>query len=238
MLGQMREGWDYVRTFRPIRTILLLFSLMSLMGYPYAVLLPVFAGQLLHGSAYTLGWLTAASGIGALVSGLSLALRKSVVGLTRMLQISAAMLGGALILFSLSHTLWLSLVLMVFVGFGLTQNASVGNTIIQSLVPEDKRARVMSYYTMAFFGATPFGSLLAGALAHRMGAPHTLILNGAFCIASSLWFTLELPAIRAIMRPIYHEMGLLTVPGINPISGLQEPAGQVSPPPSPYTALS
>jgi MFS family permease len=208
MLGQMREGWDYVRTFRPIRTILLLFSLMSLMGYPYAVLLPVFAGQLLHGSAYTLGWLTAASGIGALASGLSLALRKSVAGLTRMLQISAAMLGGALILFSLSHTLWLSLVLMVFVGFGLTQNAAVGNTIIQSLVPEDKRARVMSYYTMAFFGATPFGSLLTGALAHRMGAPRTLILNGAFCIAGSLWFTLELPA------------------------------GQVSPPPSPYTALS
>lgn len=228
MLEQMREGWDYVRTFRPIRTILLLFSLMSLMGYPYAVLLPVFAGQLLHGSAYTLGWLTAASGIGALVSGLSLALRKSVAGLTRMLQISAATLGGALILFSLSHTLWLSLVLMVFVGFGLTQNASVSNTIIQSLVPEDKRARVMSYYTMAFFGATPFGSLLTGALAHRMGAPHTLILNGAFCIAGSLWFTLELPAIRAIMRPIYQEMGLLTVSGVNPISGLQEAAGSLT----------
>jgi MFS family permease len=173
----MREGWDYVRTFRPIRTILLLFSLISLMGYPYAVLLPVFAGQVLHGGAATLGWLTGASGIGALVSALSLAIRKSVVGLTRMLQIAAAMLGGALILFGLSHTLWLSLVLMVFVGFGLMQGASVSNTIIQSLVPEDKRARVMSYYTMAFFGAAPFGSLLAGALAHRIGAPHTVIVT-------------------------------------------------------------
>ena len=109
MLEQMREGWDYVRTFRPIRTILLLFALLSLMGYSYSVLLPVFAGQVLHGGAYTLGWLTAASGIGALVSALSLAVRKSVVGLTRMLQIAAAMLGGALILFGLSHTLWLSL---------------------------------------------------------------------------------------------------------------------------------
>ncbi len=209
MFEQMREGWDYVRTFPPIRTILLLFSLMSLMGYPYAVVLPVFAGQVLHGNAYTLGWLTAASGIGALVSGVSLALRKSVVGLTSMAQISAAMLGGALILFGLSHTLWLSLVLMGFAGFGLTQNAAVSNTIIQTLVPEDKRARVMSYYTMAFFGATPFGSLLVGTLAHRIGAPHTVVLTGAFCVASSLWFTLELPKIRAIMRPIYREKGLL-----------------------------
>ena len=224
MLGQMREGWDYVRTFRPIRTILLLFALISLMGYPYAVLLPVFAGQVLHGSAYTLGWLTAASGIGAVVSGLSLVLRKSVVGLTRMLQIAAATLGGALILFGLSHTLWLSLVLMVFAGFGLMQSAAVSNTIIQSLVTDDKRARVMSYYTMAFFGATPFGSLLAGTLAHRIGAPHTVIFTGAFCVAGSLWFALEMPKIRAIMRPIYQEMGLLAVPGMDLGSPLQESA--------------
>jgi MFS family permease len=224
MLGQMREGWDYVRTFGPIRTILLLFSLMSLMGYPYAVLLPVFAGQVLHGGAYTLGWLTAASGIGALVSGVSLAMRKSVVGLTSMLQIAAAILGSALILFGLSHTLWVSLALMVFVGFGLTQNASVSNTIIQSLVPEDKRARVMSYYTMAFFGAAPFGSLLVGSLAHRIGAPDTFILTGAFCAAGSLWFTLELPKIRTIIRPIYREMGLLAAPGVSLISDLRESA--------------
>ena len=211
MLEQMREGWDYVRTFRPIRTILLLFSLLCLMGYPFAVLLPVFAVQVLHGGAATLGWLTGASGIGALVSAFSLALRKSVVGLTRMLQIAAAMLGAALILFGLSRNLWVSLVLMGFMGFGLMQSAAASNTIIQSLVPEDKRARVMSYYTMAFFGAAPFGSLLAGALAHRLGAPNTLIFTGAFCVAGSLWFTLELPKIRAVMRPIYREMGLLPV---------------------------
>jgi MFS family permease len=215
MLEQVREGWDYVRTFRPIRTILLLFSLLCLMGYPFAVLLPVFAVQVLHGGAATLGWLSGASGIGALVSALSLALRKSIVGLTRMLRIAAAMLGAALILFGLSRTLWVSLVLMAFVGFGLMQSAAVSNTIVQSLVPEDKRARVMSYYTMAFFGAAPFGSLLAGALAHRMGAPNTLIFNGAFCLAGSLWFTLELPKIRAVMRPIYREMGLLPVSDIN-----------------------
>jgi MFS family permease len=203
MLEQMREGWDYVRTFRPIRTILLLFALISLMGYNYAVLLPIFAAQVLHGGAATLGWLTGASGIGALVSALSLAVRKSVVGLTRMLQIAAAMLGCALILFGVSHTLWLSLALMVFAGFGLMQGASVTNTIVQSLVPEDKRARVMGYYTMAFFGAAPFGSLLAGALAHRIGAPYTVMFTGACCIAGSLWFTFEMPKVNAVTRPIY-----------------------------------
>ena len=209
MLEEMREGWDYVRTFRPIRTILLLFALISLMGYPYGVLMPIFAAQVLHGGATTLGWLTGASGIGALVSALSLVVRRSVVGLTRMLQVASAMLGTALILFGLSHTLWLSLALMVFAGFGLMQGSSASNTIIQSLVPEDKRARAMSYYTMAFFGAAPFGSLLAGALAHRIGAPHTIILTGACCIAGSLWFTLELPKVKAIMRPIYQQMGLV-----------------------------
>ena len=178
MLDQMREGWDYVRTFRPIRTVLLLFSLTSLMGYPYIVLLPLFAGDVLHGGPHTLGWLTAASGIGALTSGLSLTVRKSVVGLTRMLQIATAILGGGLILFGLSHTLWLSLIAMVFVGFGLMQAAAASNTIIQSLVPDDKRARAMSYYTMAFFGAVPFGSLLAGTMAQQIGAPYTVDRDG------------------------------------------------------------
>ena len=209
MFEQMREGWDYVRTFRPIRSILLLFSFVSLMGYSWSVLLPVFAAQVLHGGAITLGWLTGAAGIGAFVSALSLAVRKSVAGLTSMLQISVAMLGVALILFGLSHTLWLSLVLIALVGFGMLQAASVSNTIIQSLVTEDKRARVMSYYTMAFFGSAPFGSLLAGALADRIGAPHTVFITGAFCVAGSLWFTLELPKIRAVMQPIYEELGVL-----------------------------
>jgi MFS family permease len=118
-----------------------------------------------------------------------------------MLQIASAMLGTALICFGFSHVLWLSLSLMVFAGFGLIQTASVSNTIIQSLVPEDKRARAMSYYTMAFFGAAPFGSLLAGTLAHRFGAPHTVMATGACCIAASLWFTFELPKIRILGAP-------------------------------------
>lgn len=209
MFEQMREGWDYVRGFHPIRTILLLFAIISLMGYPYGVLMPIFAGQVLHGGPHTLGWLMGASGTGALISALSLALRKSVAGLARMLPIAAAMLGCALIVFGLSHTVWLSLVLLIFAGFGMMQCASASNTILQELVPEDKRARVISYYAMAFFGAAPFGSLLAGALAHRIGAPHTVMLTGAFCIAGALWFALELPKVNAIMRPIYQKMDLL-----------------------------
>ena len=222
MLEQMREGWDYIRGFQPIRTILLLFALLSLMGWPYSVLLPVFAGRVLHGGAATLGWLTGASGIGALASGLSLTLRKSVAGLTRLLLNATAMLGGALILFGLSHTLWLSLLLMVFVGFGLMQGAAISNTIIQSLVPEDKRARAMSYYTMAFFGAAPFGSLLAGALAHHIGAPHTVILTGVFCVAGSLWFMFERPKVDAAIQPIYEELGLLPARDIGLLSNKAE----------------
>jgi MFS family permease len=218
MVEQMREGWEYVRTFRPIRTILLIFALLSLMGWPYSVLLPVFAGQVLHGGPHTLGWLTGASGVGALISALSLAVRKSVVGLTCMVQVAAVMLGTAPILFGLSHALWLSLALMVFVGFGLMQGASVSNTIIQSLVPEDKRARVMSYYTMAFFGAAPFGSLLAGALAHRIGAPYTVMVTGAFSLTGAAWFSFEMPKMRKVMRPIYQEMGLLPARGVGLIA--------------------
>ena len=211
MLREMREGWDYVRRFRPIRTVLLLFSLTSLMGYPYMVLLPVFAGELLHGNARTLGMLSAASGTGALISALSLAARKTVLGLERMLQIAAATLGVALVCFGLSRSLWLSLLLLVFAGFGLIQGAAVSNTIVQSLVSEDKRARVMSYYTMAFFGAAPLGSLLAGTIAHHIGAAHTVMLTGACCIAGSLWFTFELPKLRAQMQPVYREKGFLPV---------------------------
>ena len=209
MLVQMREGWDYVRGFQPVRTILMLFAVVSLMGYSWSVLLPVFAAQVLHGGAHTLGWLSAAGGVGALISGTSLALRKSVLGLTRMVQVSVVLLGVALILFGLSHVLWLSVLLMVLVGFGMLQAASASNTIIQSLVTEDKRARVLSYYTMAFFGAAPFGSLLAGVLAHLFGAPHTVMFTGACCLAGAAWFTVKLPGVRASMRPIYEATGLL-----------------------------
>ncbi|MGC2647033.1 MAG: MFS transporter [Candidatus Sulfotelmatobacter sp.] len=209
MLEQLKEGWTYVRGFPPIRTILLLFALISLMGMPFMVLMPIFASEVLHGGPHTLGFLLGASGVGALISAISLALRKTVRGLTTMIQISAALFGVGLICFGLSRILLLSMLLMVVVGFGMMQGLAASNTVIQTLVPEDKRGRVMSYYTMAFVGMAPFGSLLAGGLAHRLGAPHAVMITGAFCLAGSLWFTTQLKSIRKIMRPIYVEMGII-----------------------------
>jgi MFS family permease len=208
LLQELREGWNYVSGCGPIRTILLVLALTCLMGWPYSVLLPVFAGNVLHGGPHTLGWLSAASGAGALASALALAMRKSIKGLTRNLQAAVVLLGVGLILFGLSHVLWLSLLLMPVVGFGLIQAAAICNTIIQSLVPDDKRARVMGYYTMAFFGAAPFGSLLAGALAQHIGAPRTVMLTGACCIAAAAWFNLQLPKIRPAMRVAYRDREL------------------------------
>jgi MFS family permease len=209
MVEQLVEGWSYVTTFRPIRTILLLFSLTSLMGFPFMVLLPIFAAKVLHGGPHTLGFLTGASGVGALVSAVSLALRRTVRGLTTMIQISALMFGAGLIAFGLSHTLWLSMLFMLITGFGMMQGLAASNTVIQTLVPEEMRSRVMSYYTMAFVGMAPFGSLLAGFMAHHIGAPHTVMVTGAACVLGAIWFTTQLPSVRKVMRPIYLEMGII-----------------------------
>ena len=205
MLEQIREGWYYVRTFEPVRTTLVVFALTSLMGYPFAVLLPVFAAQVLHGGAHTLGWLSAATGVGTMVSALLLAARKSVAGLSRVILSGIAVTGIALIFFGFSHWLLLSLVLMCFAGYGLMQCASASNMLIQSLVSEDMRARTMSYYTMAFFGSAPFGSLMAGALAHWIGAPRTVMLTGMCCVVVAIWFTFRLPRMNAAMEPILQQ---------------------------------
>jgi MFS family permease len=209
MLEQLKEGWTYVAGFPPIRTILLLFALLSLMGMPFMVLMPIFASNVLHGGPHTLGFLLGASGVGALISAVSLALRKTVRGLTTMIQISAALFGLGLICFGLSRHLALSMFLMLIVGFGMMQGMAASNTVIQTLVPEDKRGRVMSYYTMAFVGMAPFGSLLAGGLAHWLGAPAAIRITGAFCVAGAVWFSTQLKSIRKIMRPIYVEMGIV-----------------------------
>jgi MFS family permease len=209
MLVQLKEGWTYVSEFAPVRNILLLFALIGLMGWPYIVLMPIFAGGILKGGPATLGLLMGAVGVGALTSGFSLAARKTVLGLDKMIPIAAALLGVGLILFATSRVLWLSMILLLFTGFGMMQVATACNTIIQTIVPEDKRGRAMSYYTMAFVGMTPFGSLLAGAAADKMGAPLTLIINGLCCIAGAVWFATRLKYIRALIRPIYIDLGIL-----------------------------
>jgi MFS family permease len=207
---ELKEGWTYVSQFVPIRTILLLFAVVSLMGMPFVVLMPIFAAQVLHGGPHTLGFLMAATGVGALVSALSLAARRSVVGLGRMIPIASFLFGAGLIGFGLSHVQWLSMLMMLVTGFGMMQGMAASNTIIQTIVSEDKRGRVMSYYTVAFVGMAPFGSLLAGAMAHKVGAPLTVIVSGSVVIAGALWFTTRLKAIRREIRPIYLEMGILS----------------------------
>lgn len=209
MMIQMREGWDFVVSFIPIRSILLLFAITSLMGIPFTVLMPIFASKVLHGGPHTLGFLMGAAGTGALVAALSLAFRRSVVGLTKIVPMAAMTFGTGLILFGLSHVLWLSMSMMLIVGFGMMMGMASSNTIIQTLVKENMRGRVMSYYTMAFVGMAPFGSLLAGGLAHWFSAPIAITLTGSCCIVGGLWFSTQLPAMRRVMRPIYVEMGLL-----------------------------
>ena len=209
MLMQLREGWTYVADFVPIRTILLLFALLSLMGWPFMVLMPIFAAQVLHGGPHTLGFLMGAVGVGSLISALSLVLRRSVRGLVRMIPIAAALFGTGLICFGLSTKLWLSMPLMLLTGFGMMQGLTASNTIIQTLVDEKMRGRVMSYYTMAFVGMAPFGSLLAGTLAHAIGAPRTVIVSGIACILGGLWFWTRIPRLRREMRPIYERLGIV-----------------------------
>jgi MFS family permease len=209
MIEQLRQGWVYVAESRPIRSILLLFALLSLMGWPFMVLMPIFAAQVLHGGPHTLGFLMGAVGVGSLISALSLVLRRSVRGLTRVIPIAAAVFGVGLIAFGLSNTLWLSMLMMLVTGFGMMQGLTSSNTILQTLVDEKMRGRVMSYYTMAFVGMAPFGSLLSGALAHAMGAPHTVMLSGVACIVGGILFWSQLSAIRRDMRPIYEQLGII-----------------------------
>jgi hypothetical protein len=210
-LVQLKEGWTYVSTFAPIRTVLLSFAIISFMGVPYTVLMPVFATKILHGGPHTLGFLMGSAGVGSIIAALSLAVRKAVRGLYKVIPAVAALFGGGLIAFSFSRNYWLSLALMGITGFGMMKFAASSNTVIQTIVEEDKRARVMSYYTMAYMGASPFGSLLAGSLAPVIGAPGAVLVCGIGCVAGALWFWLQLPKLRPVIRPIYQQLGILPV---------------------------
>jgi MFS family permease len=208
-LHELKAGWTYVSHFAPIRTILLLFAVVSLMGMPFVVLMPIFAARVLHGGPHTLGFLMGAMGVGALVSALSLAARKTVVGLVRMIPIATAVFGLGLIGFGLSRVFWLSMVMVLVAGMGMMQGMAASNTVIQTIVTEDMRGRVMSYYTMAFMGMAPFGSLLAGTMAHAFGAPWTVVANGALLLVAGALFATRLPKVGHQIRVIYREMGIL-----------------------------
>jgi MFS family permease len=214
MLTELQAGWTYVAEFLPIRTILMLFAVVSLMGMPFVVLMPIFAKVVLSGGPHTLGFLMAAMGLGALVSALSLAARRNVRGLVRMIPIAAAVFGLGLIGFGLSRVFWLSMLMVFIVGMGMMQGMAASNTVIQTIVTDDKRGRVMSYYTMAFMGMAPFGSLLAGGMAHKFGAPWTVIMNGSVVLLGAAWFVTRLPLLRQQIRPIYREMGIIPAEGL------------------------
>ncbi len=226
VITNFQEGFRYAFGFSPIRSILLLIALVSVVGMPFSILMPVFARDILQGGPSTLGFLMSAVGSGALAGALSLASRQTVVGLGRRIPISAALFGAGLILFSLSRIVWLSGALLFIAGFGMMVQMAASNTILQTIVDDDKRGRVMSFYTSSFMGMAPFGSLLAGSFATTLGAPNTLLLSGTTCIIGAAVFALKLPSFRRNVRPIYARLGI--IPEIS--AGLQT-STQLSLPP-------
>jgi MFS family permease len=226
VLQQMKEGFLYAVRFAPIRSLLLLLAVVGLMGMPYTVLLPVIAREVLGGGAGTLGALTSAAGLGALTGALYLASRTSVLGLGRVIVGASAAFGVGLVGFSQVGVLWLALPLLLLAGGGMMLQLAASNTILQTIVDEDKRGRVMSLFAMAVFGTVPFGSLLAGALAHRVGAQNTILIGGAACIVAAGVFFRALPELRRAVHPIYVRMGI--VPEI--AAGLEVAADVTRPP--------
>lgn len=214
VLQELRTGFDYVRRSVPIRTALILLAIVSAMGMPYTVLMPVIAVTVLHGGPSTLGLLMTATGVGALGGALYLASRESVVGLGRVTMLAALTFGAGLIVFSVSHALWLSLVILPIVGAGFMVQMAATNTVLQTLVDDRLRGRVMAFYTMAFLGTAPIGSLIAGVLAERFGAAPTIAIGGASCVGAAVWFGSRLPQLRRLVHPIYVERGILPVPAV------------------------
>ncbi|MDW8238222.1 MAG: MFS transporter [Acidobacteriota bacterium] len=209
VLEGLKEGFTYAFGFAPIKAILMLIGLVSLMGMPYVVLMPVIARDVLRGGPHTFGFLMAASGVGALAGAIYMASRKSIRGLGSIMTLSASLFGLGLIALALSRAVWLSLIVMFVTGFGMIVQMAAGNTVLQTIVEDDKRGRVMSFYTMAFLGMAPFGSLFAGGLASQIGAPNTILLGGVFCIFGSILFARKLPSLREIVRPIYVRKGII-----------------------------
>ena len=193
---RIAEGFRFTATTGPIAGLLLLLGLVSLAGMPYAVLMPIFADRVLHGGARTLGVLMSASGAGALVGAFSLALRRGVSGLGRWVALAAGGFGAALIAFSFSHTIWVSAALLVPVGYALMVEMASSNTLIQAMVPDELRGRVMAVYSMMFMGMAPIGALLAGFAAHAFGAAETVAGGGVLCIAGAAAFAGKLPSLR------------------------------------------
>jgi MFS family permease len=209
VLKGLKEGFAYAFGFQPIRLMILFLGWISLVGMACTTLMPIFAKDILHGTSQTYGFLMATSGMGAVIGAIYLASRKSIIGLGRIIIVASSLFGMGLISFSLSRLLWLSLFLSLLTGFGMMVHLASSNTILQTMVDDDKRGRVMSLYAMALMGMAPFGSLAGGSLAAKIGAPHTLIVGGALCILGSFIFAKKLTLVREMIRPIYIRKGIL-----------------------------
>ncbi len=203
------EGFRFVVKAAPIRAILLLLGVVSLVGMPYSVLMPVFARQILHGGAKELGWLMGATGIGALLGALSLATRAGLRGLGKLIALCAGGFGVSLILFAASKMFWLSLILLLPVGFTMMVQMASTNTLLQSMVPDQMRGRVIAVYSMMFMGMAPFGAFFAGAMADRIGAPWTVAIGGVACITGAAVFGMVLPTFRVQAREMVLAQGMV-----------------------------
>jgi MFS family permease len=207
-LENIIEGFQYVRQTGPIRALLTLVGLVSLVGMPYAVLMPIFADQILHGGARGLGLLMGATGIGALAGALMLAAKQGLKGLGKWVAVSSIGFGASLILFAFSKWFWVSFAALLPVGFCMMVQMAACNTLIQSMVPDQLRGRVMAVYSMMFMGMAPFGAFFAGAIAEHLGAPTTVAIGGVACIAGSAVFASRLPGWRTEVRQLIIAQGL------------------------------
>jgi MFS family permease len=201
-LHDIIEGFRWVEHTGPIRSLLLLLGLVSLVGMPYTVLMPIFADRILHGGARGLGILMGFTGIGALLGALTLALRTGIRGLGKLVSICCAGFGISLIAFSFAKIFWLSAALLIPVGFFIMLQMACSNTLVQSMVPDALRGRVMAVYSMMFMGMAPFGALLGGAVADRLGAPISVAMGGAASILGAIWFGRQLPIFRGEARQL------------------------------------
>jgi MFS family permease len=211
-LKRIWEGVEYAFGFPPIRTILLLMSVFSLSAMPYTTLLPIFATQILRGDAHTLGFIMTAAGAGALLGGLYLSTRQTVVGLGKVIAAAPALCGVGLIAFALSRSLGVALVFAPLIGLGSILLIASSNTMLQTIVEDDKRGRVLSLFTMSFLGIVPFGNLLFGGLASQIGVTRTFIIGGSVCIIASFVVSRQLPELRRLVQPIYQRIGILPAP--------------------------
>jgi len=202
------EGFRWVAHTGPILALMLLLGLVSLTGMPYAVLMPIFADKILHAGARGLGLLMGSTGVGALAATLVVAARREVRGLGRWIFFASAGFGSSLILFSFSRSLYFSIALLLPVGFSMLIQMSSSNTLIQTMVPDELRGRVMSVYSIMFMGMAPFGALIAGAMAHRIGSPLTVALGGTVCICGSLVFRSKWSAMRGVARQLIVAQGM------------------------------